>query len=72
MHLLDLIMYFFIAWLLWRFIDYLSDGEWTNELGTLIGLFVLIVYSIIYITLFAFWPDWNWIDFSLPKISFTW
>ncbi len=72
MHLLDLIMYFFIAWLLWRFVDYLSDGEWTNELGTLIGLSVLIVYSIVYIVLFAFWPDWNWVDFALPKISFTW
>ena len=72
MHLLDLIMYFFIAWLLWRFIDYLSDGEWTNELGTLIGLSIFIVYSIVYIVLFAFWPDLNWVDFYLPKISITW
>lgn len=72
MHLLDLIMYFFIGGLLWRFVDYLSDGEWTNELGTLIGLSIFIVYSIVYIVLFAFWPDLNWVDFTLPKILINW
>lgn len=62
MHILDFIMYFVTAGILMFLVDKLSGGEFTNELGGLIGLFILIVFTIVYIILFCFYPDWNWVD----------
>ncbi len=67
MHFLDLIMWIVIGLIIGFLLDVISEGEWTHELGALVGMFVLIVYSIIYLILFAFWPDWNWVDFDYPS-----
>lgn len=56
-------MYFVIAWILSKIF-----GE---EAFTMIGY---IPYTIIYIILFAIWPDWNWSDFDYHamKAWFQW
>ena len=61
MHILDLIMYFVCGSILWWIMDVLWQGEITNELGGLIGVFVLLVYTIVYIVMFVV-GDLNWID----------
>lgn len=62
MHLLDLIMYFVLVVLLWWILDKVSGSQWTEELGSLLGGFIVIIFTIAYIILFCFWPDWNWVD----------
>lgn len=74
MHLLDFIMYIVLATILWFVIDKLTNGEYTHELGSLIGIFIEFIFAIIYMILFCFYPDWNWvdignIDFVMPKIK---
>lgn len=61
MHILDLIMYFVTCGLIWGFMDYAFDHEYTEEIGGLVGLMVLCVWTVIFITLF-FFIDYNWID----------
>lgn len=58
-HLLDLIMYFVCVFLIWRV--FLPE-EYREELGALIGCFVLAIFTIIYLILFSIYPNWNWID----------
>lgn len=64
MHILDLIMYFVIGWIIEKI--YGEEG-----LG---GIFVMMIYTIVYIILFAIWPDWNWADLSWTQIThwFKW
>lgn len=64
MHFLDLIMYFVCVFILWGILALISGGEYTNELGGLIGMLVVIIFTVIYIILFAIAPDWNWVDFN--------
>jgi hypothetical protein len=55
-------MYFVTVIILWWLIHIFSGGEFTEEMGCLVGLFIEIIYTIIYIILFV-WPvDYNWID----------
>ncbi len=63
MHVLDLIMYFVTVILLWLTMHLLSGGEMTEELGgALIGFPVIVIYTIIYIAIFV-WPgNYNWVD----------
>jgi hypothetical protein len=61
MHILDLIIYLISIPILWKIIDVMSDGEFVEELGTLVGYFIVIIYTIIYVILF-YWVDYNWID----------
>ncbi len=61
MHILDLLMYFVCGWVLWWLMDIIWQGEITNELGGLIGMLVIVIYTIIYIA--VFWVgNCNWID----------
>lgn len=62
MHVLDFVMWFPLMCILWYFIDKISNSQWTEELGSLIGGTICIVVTIVYIILFAVYPDWNWID----------
>lgn len=62
MHLLDFFFYPFLVMILWFLIDKFSGGELTQELGSLGGIFIVIIFTILYIVLFAIYPDWNWID----------
>jgi len=61
MHILDLIMYVLCCFLLWKLIEVMSDGEFTQELGAIAGALIMAVFTIIYVILFWF-CDYNWID----------
>jgi hypothetical protein len=60
-HILDILMYFVVIVVYWFLLDKISDGEYTNELGGLIGLLGAGVITIIYIVLFGV-MDWDWIN----------
>jgi len=60
-HILDLLMYFPCALLLWKLIAIISDNQATEELGALVGLFIEGVFMLLYIAVF-FFSDYNWID----------
>ena len=62
MHILDLTMWFATSILLWKIMAYTSNGDLTHEIGALIGIKNIIIYTIGYIIVFV-WPiDINWID----------
>lgn len=71
-HILDLIMWFATCGFIWFLLDVLFKGELTEELGGIIGIGILFVYTLIYIIIFV-WPvDLNWVDifhgdYSIPK-----
>jgi hypothetical protein len=60
-HILDILMYFVVLVVYWFLLDKLSNGEYTNELGGLVGLLGSAVITIIYIILFGI-MDWDWIN----------
>jgi hypothetical protein len=75
MHVLDLIMYIVLAVLLWWIIDKVSNGEFTNELGTLGGIFFEVAFLIAYIIIFVVFDN-DWVDIfssfkniNLPDIT---
>lgn len=71
-HLLDLICYFVGLVILWYALDKFSGGEFTNEMGALIGWFISLVYTITYIIFFWF-LDYNIVDvWSDISINITW
>lgn len=61
LHFLDLIMYIVLVIILWYILEKISGGEFTHELGGLIGMAVTIVFTIIYVIIFVF-CDYDWID----------
>lgn len=60
-HILDILMYFVVIVVYWYLLDKMSNGEYTNELGGLIGLLGAGVITIVYIILFGV-MDWDWIN----------
>lgn len=60
-HILDIVMYFVVIEVYWYLLDKMSNGEYTNELGGLIGLLGAGVITIVYIILFGV-MDWDWIN----------
>lgn len=64
MHFLDLIMYFVCAGLLWWILGIISGGDLTEEIGSIVGMFIMLIFTVTYIVLFALVPDWNWVDFD--------
>lgn len=60
-HILDIVMYFVVIVVYWYLLDKMSNGEYTNELGGLIGLLGAGVITIVYIILFGV-MDWDWIN----------
>lgn len=71
MHILDFVLYFPLLMLVWKIIDKTSDGELTKELGILWGVILCLLFTILYIFLFAVYPDWNWIDIFNPLKNFV-
>lgn len=61
LHILDFIMYIVLVIVLWYAIDLISEGELTEELGCLIGLAIIAVFTIVYIIMFVF-CGWDWTD----------
>lgn len=64
MHVLDLIMYFVCVAAIWGIMEFGWKGEITQEIGGLIGMFVIIIFTIIYIIFFVL-AGYNWCDFSV-------
>lgn len=60
-HFLDWIMWLFLCILLWKILEAVTDGEWTEDLGGILGVIVILVFTIVHIFLFGV-LDWNWID----------
>lgn len=60
-HILDYVMWFVMITITWNLIDYIWNGEFTNELGGLIGVLILAFVTLIYVVLFGV-IDYNWID----------
>ena len=70
MHILDLIMYFVTAGLLWFLMDIIGGGDYTKELGSVIGATIMVIYTIVYIVLFVI-GSYNWIDIFHSFKNFT-
>ena len=70
MHILDLIMYFVTAGLLWFIMDIIGGGDFTQELGGVIGATIMVIYTIVYIVLFVI-GSYNWIDIFHSFKNFT-
>lgn len=65
MHLLDLLMYFVCLGVIYCILYLISGGDYTEEMGgALVWAPIAAIFTIIYIILFAFAPDWNWCDFD--------
>jgi hypothetical protein len=62
-HILDIIVWFIGVLIIWKILEVTTDGESTEELGGLVGLFIIIVYSIIYLIIFGF------CDYDVSNIS---
>ena len=76
MHILDLIMYIVLAIILWRLMDKIWDGEYTEELGGVGGLFFEFIFTLIYIIIFGVFDN-DWIDIfkgvnTLGLLNITW
>jgi len=72
MHVLDFFMYFPCLVIFWYLLKWGSNGEFTEEIGALVGWFLCFLFTIIYIIVFVIYPDWNWIDIftTTPHITF--
>ena len=60
-HFLDFIMYIVLVGVIWKALEVISGGELTEELGGIVGLIIILVFTIIYVILFVF-CDYNWVD----------
>jgi hypothetical protein len=73
MHILDFVMWIILVIVLWQFMDWKWEGEYTEELGSLIGLSIVLFFTVIYIIIFGVydnnWSDINFNGFKLPKIT---
>ena len=65
---LDWILYFAILFIMW----WMFPRKWKEELGSLIGMFIILIYTIIYCIVFWFF-SWSEI-FKAININFeiTW
>ena len=63
-------MLFPLCGFIWFIMEWAFDGEYTQELGGLIGMFVLLVFTIIYIVIFGVYDN-NWSDINFDWIKFN-
>ena len=70
MHILDIIVFLISLPILWKIIAWGSNREFTEELGTLFGIFIMLVYSIIYIVIFGVYDN-NWSDIDFDSFKFN-
>ena len=68
-------MFFPLAIILWWILDKVFAGEFTEELGGLIGCCIELLFMAIYIMIFGVFDN-NWIDLfkglSIPDVTFKW
>lgn len=69
MHTLDFIMWFLCIIFLCSIMDVLCISKITHKIDGFIGYIILIVFTVIYIILFAVYPDYNWFDFNINFAS---
>jgi hypothetical protein len=73
MHILDFVMWIPCCVLIWYFVDWKWEGEYTEEWGTFIGLFILLIFTIVYVIIFGVldinWSDIHFSGFKLPKVT---
>lgn len=60
-HFLDFIMYIALVGVIWKVLEVISGGELTEELGGVVGLIIILAFTIIYVILFVF-CDYDWAD----------
>jgi hypothetical protein len=72
MHILDLIMYFVTAGLLWFITNRINKGDLEKELRLKVIHVAIFIYTIVYIILFVI-GSYNWIDtfHSFKNITFS-
>ena len=70
MHILDLIMYFVTAGLLWIITDRINKGDLEKELRLKVIHVVIFIYTMVYIILFVI-GSYNWIDIFHSIKNFT-
>jgi hypothetical protein len=70
MHILDLIMYFVTAGLLWIITDRINKGDLEKELRLKVIYVVIFIYTMVYIILFVI-GSYNWIDIFHSISNFT-
>ena len=72
MHILDLIMYFLTAGLLWFIADRITKGDLEKELRVKVNSVAIFIYTIFYIIMFVL-VDCNWIDIihSISNYTFS-
>ena len=70
MYILDLIMYFVTAGLLWIITDRINKGDLEKELRLKVIHVVIFIYTIVYIILFVI-GSYNWIDIFHSIKNFT-
>ena len=61
MHTLDFIMYLLLSGGIYRFMDWVSDGDWTRDIGAMAWILFQCIFTIVYLVVFV-WIDLNWID----------
>lgn len=69
-HFLDFVVWYILEWVIWR----LLPDDLTHELGALIGLIIIGVFTIIYSIFFVF-IDYNVSDIIgniLDNVNITW
>lgn len=64
-HLLDIIVWIISLVVLWKLIEIFSNRQYTEELGSLVGMFILFIYSVIYVIIFGF------LDYNISDIYFS-
>lgn len=68
LHFLDFIMYFVTMGVIWGLLELIGQGEFTNELGGLIGMLVIFIATIVYVSVFVF-SGVDWIDIFHGKYN---
>lgn len=62
LHLLDFVMYFVVMYLIYC----VTDDEHKKEFGIIALFIILLIATIIYLIIFAVYPDLNWVDILRP------
>lgn len=69
-HILDFVVWFLGLFVVWYAIDKIWDGEYTNDLGGLFGMFIIFIYTIIYIIIFGVFDcNISDINIDIPNIG---
>ena len=55
----------------WFLLDKISESEYTEELGGLVGCFGIIIIAIIHVALFGV-MGWNWVDIFHAQQNLSW